>query len=78
MNINLKIDSAPLNLRLQNGQRRLAYAVVNAINTTAKRIQGGRVFSRAWRLRTGEAPRRQAHRPQRLRREALHPLRRQR
>ena len=26
-------------LRLRNGQRRLAYAVVNAINNTAKRIQ---------------------------------------
>jgi len=39
MNINLEIDSAQLVLRLQNGQRRLAYAVVNAINNTAKRIQ---------------------------------------
>ncbi len=39
MRIDLKIDSAPLVLRLQNGQRRLAYAVVNAINSTAKRIQ---------------------------------------
>ena len=39
MRIDLLIDSAPLVLRLQNGQRRLAYAVVNAINNTAKRIQ---------------------------------------
>jgi len=40
MTINLTIDSTELVLRLQNGQRRLAYAVVNAINNTAKRIQG--------------------------------------
>jgi len=39
MKINLRIDSAALVLRLQNGQRRLAYAAVNAINNTAKRIQ---------------------------------------
>lgn len=39
MRIDLQIDAAPLVLRLQNGQRRLAYAVVNAINNTAKRIQ---------------------------------------
>ena len=39
MKINFQIDSAQLVLRLQNGQRRLAYAVVNAINNTAKRIQ---------------------------------------
>jgi hypothetical protein len=39
MRINLQVDAAPLVLRLQNGQRRLAYAVVNAINNTAKRIQ---------------------------------------
>jgi hypothetical protein len=39
MRIDLQIDSAPLVLRLKNGQRRLAYAVVNAINNTAKRIQ---------------------------------------
>lgn len=39
MKIDLQIDSAALVLRLQNGQRRLAYAVVNAINNTAKRIQ---------------------------------------
>ncbi len=39
MRIDLQIDSAPLVLRLANGQRRLAYAVVNAINATAKRIQ---------------------------------------
>jgi hypothetical protein len=39
MTIDLHIDSAELVLRLQSGQRRLAYAVVNAINNTAKRIQ---------------------------------------
>ncbi len=39
MRIDLQIEAAPLVLRLQNGQRRLAYAVVNAINNTAKRIQ---------------------------------------
>ena len=39
MRIDLTIDSTELVLRLQNGQRRLAYAVVNAINSTAKRIQ---------------------------------------
>ena len=39
MRIDLTIDSTELVLRLQNGQRRLAYAVVNAINNTAKRIQ---------------------------------------
>jgi hypothetical protein len=39
MRIDLQIDSTALVLRLQNGERRLAYAVVNAINNTAKRIQ---------------------------------------
>lgn len=39
MKIDLQIDSTALVLRLQNGERRLAYAVVNAINNTAKRIQ---------------------------------------
>ena len=39
MKIDLKIDSAQLVLRLRNGQRRLAYAAVNAVNNTAKRIQ---------------------------------------
>ena len=39
MKINLQIDSAQLVLRLRDGQRRLAYAAVNAINNTAKRIQ---------------------------------------
>jgi hypothetical protein len=39
MKINLQIDSAPLLLRLRNGERRLAYAAVNAINATVKRIQ---------------------------------------
>jgi hypothetical protein len=39
MKIDLQIDSAQLALRLRNGERRLAYAVVNAINNTAKRIQ---------------------------------------
>jgi hypothetical protein len=39
MQINCQIDSTELVLRLKNGQRRLAYAAVNAINNTAKRIQ---------------------------------------
>jgi hypothetical protein len=39
MNIDLKIDSTQLILRLENGQRKLAYAVVNAINATSVRIQ---------------------------------------
>ncbi len=39
MRIDLRIDNTALVLRLQNGQRRLAYAVVNAINNTAKRVQ---------------------------------------
>lgn len=39
MRIDLDIDSKELILRLENGQRRLAYAVVNAINNTAKRVQ---------------------------------------
>jgi len=39
MRIDLQIDSAALVLTLRNGERRLAYAVVNAINNTAKRIQ---------------------------------------
>ena len=39
MRIDVQTDSAPLVLRLANGQRRLAYAVVNAINATAKRVQ---------------------------------------
>jgi hypothetical protein len=39
MKIDLQIDSTALVLRLRNGKRRLAYAVVNAINNTAKRIQ---------------------------------------
>ena len=39
MKIDLQIESTQLVLRLQNGQRRLAYAVVNAINNTAKRVQ---------------------------------------
>jgi hypothetical protein len=39
MTINLTIDSTQLVPRLQNGQRQLAYAVVNAISNTAKHIQ---------------------------------------
>ena len=39
MRVNLQIDSTQLTLRLRNGQRRLAYATVNAVNNTAKRIQ---------------------------------------
>lgn len=39
MQITLRTDTSSLLLRLRNGERRLAYAVVNAINATAKRIQ---------------------------------------
>lgn len=39
MNVNVAIDAAPLILRMRNGQKRLAYAVVNAINKTARRVQ---------------------------------------
>lgn len=39
MMINVKIDSIELFRRMESGQRRMAYAVVNAINTTAKRVQ---------------------------------------
>jgi hypothetical protein len=37
--IDLQVDTSPLLLRLKNGERRLAYAVVNAIKNTALRIQ---------------------------------------
>jgi len=37
--IDCNIDSTALILRLRKGERRLAYAAVNAINKTAKRIQ---------------------------------------
>lgn len=39
MKIELQVDTAQLLLRLKNGEKRLAYAVVNAINATALRIQ---------------------------------------
>ncbi len=39
MRFDLQIDSASVVRRLQNGQRRLANAVVNAINNMATRIQ---------------------------------------
>ena len=45
MNIDVQIDTKELILRLQKGERRLAYAVVNAINNTAKRIQKAEVES---------------------------------
>lgn len=45
MRIDVKIDNSELIRRLENGQRRLAYAVVNAINDTAKRIQRAEVQS---------------------------------
>jgi len=62
MRIDLQIDSAPLVLRLQNGQRRLAYAVVNAINNTAKRIQAveRRRVEEEFTIRKKEFIRRQA------------------
>jgi len=39
MKIDVQIDVAPLLLRLRNGEKRLAYGVVNALNATARRIQ---------------------------------------
>jgi hypothetical protein len=39
MNVNVRIDSASLILRLDKGQKRLAYAAVNAINATARDVQ---------------------------------------
>lgn len=37
--VNLKVDTSNLVLRLEKGQRRLAYVVANALNRTAKDIQ---------------------------------------
>lgn len=39
MQINVVMDNTQLLLRLRNGQKRLAYAAVNAVNNTLKRIQ---------------------------------------
>lgn len=39
MKIDVQVDTAQLLLRLEKGEKRLAYAVVNAINKTALRIQ---------------------------------------
>lgn len=39
MKVNLQVDAAPLILRLKDGPRRLAWAVVRAITKTLKRIQ---------------------------------------
>lgn len=39
MEIKTKVDARGLLLKLNNGQRKLAYAVANGINDTAKRIQ---------------------------------------
>lgn len=39
MRIDVQVDSAQLLLRLRNGEKRLSFAVVNALNNTAKRIQ---------------------------------------
>ena len=62
MRIDLQIDSAALVLRLQNGERRLAYAVVNAINNTAKRIQEAerQRVERAFTIRKKDFMRREA------------------
>jgi len=62
MNINLQVDATELILRLQTGQRRLAYAVVNAINNTAKRIQDAerRRVEEEFTVRKKEFIRRQA------------------
>jgi len=62
MRIDVRIDSTALVLRLQNGQRRLAYAAVNAINNTAKRIQEAerRRVEEEFTIRKREFIRRQA------------------
>lgn len=39
MKINVNIDSAVLLRRLRHGEQRMAFAVVNAINNTAKKVQ---------------------------------------
>ena len=39
MRIDLQVDQTELLLTLRNGEKRLAYAVVNAINETAKKVQ---------------------------------------
>ena len=39
MKIDVQIDTTEMLLRLRNGEKRLAYAAVNAINKTAERIQ---------------------------------------
>lgn len=39
MKINLEVDAALMLRRLKNGEKRMAYAVVNAINKTALKIQ---------------------------------------
>lgn len=39
MRIDLEVRTAPLILKLRNGSRRLAFAVVNAINATARKVQ---------------------------------------
>lgn len=60
--INAPIDSTSLILRMKNGQKRLAYAAVNAINHTAKRIQKAERerVEREFTVRKSEFMRRQA------------------
>lgn len=62
MRIDLQINSTELILRLRNGERRLAYAVVNAINNTAKRIQDAerRRVEEAFTVRKKDFMRREA------------------
>jgi len=43
LTINVDIDATELVLRLHRGERRLAYAAVNAINQTAKKIQAAEI-----------------------------------
>jgi hypothetical protein len=51
LKVDLKVDDTRLLRKMRNGHKRLAYAVVNAINKTAKRIQAaerrraGKVFT---------------------------------
>ena len=62
MRIDCDVDAAKLILRLRNGQRRFGYAVVNAINSTAKRIQAKerQHVEEAFTLRKEEFMKRQA------------------
>lgn len=61
MNIRVSVEVAPLLLRLRNGEKRLAFATVNALNKTALRIQQAERdhLDRAFEVRRPEFLRRQ-------------------